>query len=292
MNTPEPIDGVVAGVDTHKATHAVVVLNAVGALLHELVIPATAEGYQAALNAVRPWGRVVWGVEGAGSYGRALVQVLLRAGSTVYEVPGAFTKRHRQHASRRGKSDPADARAVAEVVLRDRDRLPTCTGSDEQEVVRLLYERRDRLVRHRTEALNRLRAGVLQLDLQDAPRSLTTMTSLRQLLARLVRLRAPGPRAAVLIEEVTDLVDDVRRLNARITALERRLGPVVQRLAPALLELYGVSTVVAAGLVGHAGNLRRCRDAHAFAMRAGVAPVPVRVAGTPPCASTRAGIGS
>jgi transposase len=149
MNTAEQTAGVVAGVDTHKATHTIVVLNEVGALLHELTIPATAEGYQAALDAVRPWGHVVWGVEGAGCYGRALVQVLLRAGTTVYEVPGAFTKRHRQHASRRGKSDLADARAVAEVVLGERDRLPTCTGSEEQEVVRLLYARRDRLVRHR-----------------------------------------------------------------------------------------------------------------------------------------------
>jgi len=36
----------------------------------------------------------------------------------VFEVPGAFTKRHRKNASQRGKSDGRDARAIAEVVLR------------------------------------------------------------------------------------------------------------------------------------------------------------------------------
>ena len=69
-----------------------------------------------------------------------------------------------------------------------------------------------------------------------------------------------------------ELVDDVRRLNARITAIEQ-LGPLVKPLAPGLLELYGVSTVMAAGIIGHAGSLRRCRNANAFAMRAGVAPI-------------------
>lgn len=36
----------------------------------------------------------------------------------------------------------------------------------------------------------------------------------------------------------------------------------------------GVSDILAAGLVGHAGDLRNLRDAHAFAMRSGTAPVP------------------
>jgi len=52
-----------------------------------------------------------------------------------------------------------------------------------------------------------------------------------------------------------------------ITAVENCLVPFVKRLAAALLELPGVSTVVFAGVVCHAGDLRRCRDANAFTMR-------------------------
>lgn len=51
------------------------------------------------------------------------------------------------------------------------------------------------------------------------------------------------------------------------------LRPTMSRLAPELLAMRGVSTVTAAGLIGHAGNLRNCRNADAFAMRAGTAPV-------------------
>ncbi len=48
---------------------------------------------------------------------------------------------------------------------------------------------------------------------------------------------------------------------------------MVRRLAPELLDVCGVSTIVAAGLIGHAGDLGNCRNADAFAMRAGTAPV-------------------
>jgi transposase len=48
----------------------------------------------------------------------------------------------------------------------------------------------------------------------------------------------------------------------------------MRRIGPELLEMRGVSTVTAAGLIGHAGDLRNCRDADAFAMRSGAAPVP------------------
>jgi transposase len=277
----------VAGVDTHKDAHSIALLNAVGALVHELTIPATPAGYHAALDAVAQLGprtSVVWGIEGSRSYGRAFAELLLGAGATVYEVPGALTKRHRQHASRRGKSDRLDACAVAEVVLRERDRLaplaPPSLESDAQEAVRLLYDRRDRLVRQRTEALNRLRAAALRVEMGELPRDLTTASALEQLRARVAALHGRGPRGElpssreIVLEELSDLLEEVRRLGGKLSALEQQLRPFVERWAAPLLALHGVSTVVAAGLVGHAGPLRQCRSAHAFAMRAGAAPVP------------------
>ena len=66
------------------------------------MIQATAEGYARAIAAVAEYEDVTWGVEGDGSYGRGLVDALLRNDAVVYEVPGALTKRHRKHASRRG----------------------------------------------------------------------------------------------------------------------------------------------------------------------------------------------
>jgi len=265
---------VVAGVDCHRETHTIVFLDAVGKELEHFVIPTTPEGYAEAIARARPYGHVSWGLEGTGSYGRAFADALLQTGAIVYEVPGSFTKRHRRHGSHRGKSDLLDAGAIAEVVLREAGRLPRCERSDEQEAMRLLYDRRDRLVRQRTEAINRLRSAGLRLGLAELPANLTTSTALGRTRELASTLRGTSYTTDVVIDELDEATDDIERLTKTIRALERQLIPFVERLAPGLLTLRGVSIVVAAGIIGHAGNLRNCRDASAFAMRAGVAPVP------------------
>jgi transposase len=265
---------VVVGVDTHKESHAIVVLDSVGAVLQNTSIKASPEGYAQAIAVVAAYEDVAWGIEGAGSYGRGLVDALLRAGAIVYEVPGALTKRHRKNASRRGKSDAQDARAIAEAVLRERDRLPRCQQMDEQEALRLLYDRRDRLVRARTEAINRLRGAALRLDLRNLPTKLTSRTALQNVLRTSTSFRGASYTADALVDEIQEAAADIERLGHRIAAIEKQLGPFVERVAPSLLELRGVSSVVAAGLIGHAGLLENCRNAAAFAMRAGAAPVP------------------
>lgn len=263
----------VAGVDTHRDSHSIVVLNLVGQMLAQFSIVPNAEGYDEAIERVVEFGEVIWGIEGTGSYGRGLADALLKTGAVVYEVPGTFTKRHRRHASRRGKSDVQDAQAVAEVVLRESDRLPRCEQSDEQDAVRLLYDRRDRLVRARTETVNRLRAAALRLELRELPSDLTSKTALRRVQDAVAPLRSVSYTADALIDEINDAIADIERLNAKIGELQKRLVPFVNRLAPTLLTMRGVSIIVAAGIIGHAGNLRNCRSADAFAMRAGVAPI-------------------
>jgi transposase len=262
---------VVAGVDCHKDSHSIAFVDATGQVLVELSIPATPQGYALAVETAKPWGEVGWGLEGSGMYGRAFADALLAAGATVFEVPGILTKRHRKHASRRGKSDRLDARAIAEAVLREGDRLPRCDQYDEQVAVRLMYDRRDRLVRQRTEATNRLRSLALRLILP-LPEHLSTKAL--QALSHAARpLRGKSYSGDAMLDELDETLADLRRLDERIEEVERRLRPFTTSLAPELLELRGASHVVAAGLIGHAGNLHNCRNAAAFAMRAGVAPV-------------------
>ena len=84
----------VAGVDTHKDSHTIVFLDAVGEPVANLVIPTTIAGFQKAIRVAKKLGDVVWGVEGTGSYGRGLAEALVARQYLVYEVPGSFTKRH------------------------------------------------------------------------------------------------------------------------------------------------------------------------------------------------------
>lgn len=267
---------IAVGVDAHKETFAIVAISAVGVELDSFSVPATPEGFSKAHDRiVALQGDVTCGIEGTYTYGLGLAEFLSRQGVLVYEVPGSVTKRHRRQGTRRGKSDPIDARAIAQAVLLEQDRLSQFHRSEDHEAVRLLYDSRDRLVRHRTESVNRVRAFAHVMGVLNVPADLTRNIGLKRLRARLDGLRKHASAVdALRLDEIEDGLSEIERLNHRVRVIEAKLRPFVERLASKVLEMYGVSTVVAAGLLGHAGNLRNCRDANTFAMRAGVAPVP------------------
>lgn len=262
----------VAGVDAHKDTHTVVFLNRTGRVIRTLVITADQKGYTTALSAARSLGgEVVWGLESTGCYPNAFARRLINARHTVYEVPGSFTKRHRSRSSRTGKSDALDAQAIAEAVLRESDRLPRYEITVEREALRLRYDQRDRLAAQRTECINRLRAAAVRLELS-LPACLRSEKGLYEV-ERLLKNVKGDLVTESLIDEIRYAIEDIRQLSDRIKEIEDLLHPMMSRLAPELLVMRGVSTVTAAGLIGHAGNLKNCRSADAFAMRAGTAPV-------------------
>lgn len=261
-----------AGVDTHRDTHSVAVVNQLGELVDRFTIPATSSGYAEAIERTTNFLPLVWGLEGTGSYGRPFADALLNNGATVYEVPGTISKRHRRRLRRRGKSDPQDAHAIAEAVLRERETLPRHIEVDAQEATRLLYERRDRQVREHTEKVNRIRALALRLEL-DVPKDLTSVKALDTLENHLKVQAIGGYADFEVADEIRDLVTDLRRIHEAILTLEKRLRPFVERLAPKLLELRGCSIISAAGLIGHSGAMLNYRSADAFAAHAGTAPI-------------------
>lgn len=268
---------VVAGVDCHKASHTVVFLDAVGHRVAHCTIPTTEAGYQAAIAKAEQLGCTEWGIEGSGCYGFAFAVYARAAGATVVEVPGAYTKRHRRHASRRGKSDEHDAQAVAEVVLREPGRLPHFYPAQVQRALRLRYDQRDRFVRERTRAANRLRSAAVLLGVMQLPAVVTSTRTAKRLASLAGELRATMPgqvAAAALLDDIEDAAEDIVRLNTKIRAVMHHLRPVVREVASTLLAVHGISDVVAAGLVGHTGDIRNCRSAAGFAMKCGVAPVP------------------
>lgn len=262
----------IAGVDTHRENHSIAVLNLRGQLITQFSITADATGYRDAVTRLADYHDLVWGLEGTGSYGRPFADVLAQAGYTVYEVPGMITKRHRRRLRHRGKSDPQDAHAIAEAVLREHETLPRHLQADAEEATRLLYERRDRNVRERTSKVNRIRALALRLELP-VPRDLTLPGAFDTFEQLLAEQRTLGYTDYEIVDELKDLLSDLRRIAKQISELEKRMGPFVRRLAPRLLELRGCSVISAAGLIGHVGATENYRSADAFASHAGAAPV-------------------
>lgn len=262
----------VVGVDTHKKTHTFVVLDRVACEVLRFTVGSDVSGCEDAIAKVSSLGIAVWGIEGTGVYGRHLAEMLLKRGDVVFEVPGSVTRRYRKRD--RGKSDPLDAKAIAEAVLRERERLPRYERCDEREAVRLLYDRRDRIIRERTEAINRLRAAVLRLGRTDLPRDLARKKSLASVNSILLEIPASDYTTTELLDDAREAISDIERCNERVRGIEKKLGPFVERMGPEVLKLRGISTVIAAGIIGHSGDIRNCRNAAAYAMRAGVAPIP------------------
>lgn len=259
---------VVAGVDCHKRTHTVAFISSTGELLDTFTIAAQAEGFEEALNRARGYDEVRWGLEGTGFYGAGFARTLREAGHVVYEVPGAMTKRYRRHLGSRAKSDPIDARAIAEVVLRDAGKLPVFGPIAAQESLRLRYDQRDRLVGERSKAINRLRGVALRLGIIDLPRNLSIDGAVKRVLERV-----PPSADVALRDEMEFAAEDVVLMNRRVARIEAELKTTIANVGSALVSVFGISFILAAGLIGHAGDMQNCRNANAFAMRSGTAPL-------------------
>jgi transposase len=195
---------------------------------------------------------------------------LLTAGARVLRVPPKLMAGARQSARTRGKSDPIDALAIARAALREPN-LPVAEHTHASREVKLLVDHREDLVAQRTQAQNRLRWHLHELDptVDPAKRSLDRFKELDRVRAALEAMRESIVRRIAL-----ELVEDIRSWTRRINALERELGERVREQAPQLLDLPGCGVLSAAKLIGETANPTRFRSEACFAMHAGVSPIP------------------
>ena len=263
---------VVVGADVHKRTHTFVAVDEAARELGDKSFAATTDGHQAAVR----WARqrfgteVVWAVEDCRHLSARLERDLLTAGQSVVRVPPKMMAEQRRIARTRGKSDPIDAAAVARAALREPD-LPVATHEETSRELKLLVDRRDDLVKHRTATINRLLWRVHEIDPAWAPpkASLDRAVHQQRLADRLAGL--PGIVAELARDELADVVE----LTGRINQLERRITTLVGDAAPTLLAMPGVGALTAAKIVGEAAGVARFKSEAAFARHAGIAPVPV-----------------
>jgi transposase len=258
----------VAGVDTHKATLAACAIDDVGVVLGEATFPNDPVGFGALLawlHEIGEIGRI--GLEGSAGYGAGAARHLLAAGMAAVEVPPQLSHRERLRTRRAGKSDPGDALAIARVTSREAE-LPPVRLPDASRELQLLVEAREDLVAEATRTRNRLHADLVVL----VPGYSAAVANLaaevhRRSAARLLR-RLPGVQA----ELARDRLGRLGRLTAEARVLERRIERLVA--GHPLLALPGAGALVTAKLVGEVGDIGRFRSADAFAMLAGVAPIP------------------
>jgi len=256
------------GIDTHKDSLAACAVDDLGGVLGEASFGNDPAGHtELAAWATRVAPGATLGFEGSSTFGAAAARSIERLGYTVREVPPQLSRRERHRTRRAGKSDPGDALAIARVTARERD-LPPIRRVDPTTELGLLLAARTDLVGEATRVRNRLHADLVVLAPGYGARAANLVWERHLVtIARALR-RVPGVHAELARERLVEL----RRLQARSRILAIRIERLVA--GHPLLELPGVGPLTAAALVAGTGDPGRFRSSDAFAMLAGVAPIP------------------
>lgn len=255
------------GVDSHKDSLAASAVDQLGLEQAAASFANTPAGH-GALRAWLPAGARRIGIEGSAGFGAGLAQSLLAAGELVLEVPPQLTARERRHARRPGKSDPADALAIARLTARE-PRLRVVAAPALSDELKLLVTAREELVAERIRHANQLHADLVVLHPGYGAR-LPHLRGARQLAIAGRLLAGAQLRCQLARRRLARL----RRLDGEIAELERQITLRVRASRSSLPGLAGVAALIAAALLAESGDVRRFRSGAAFAAASGTAPIP------------------
>lgn len=262
---------VVIGVDPHKASNTLVVIDGRERVLGQDRFANDRAGYRLMKTFARAHPDRVWAVEGARGVGASLAQRLVAEGEVVLDVPARLSARVRALGGGSGrKTDDSDAFAVAVAGLRAHDLQPV-RPDDFIEILRMLSTRRDEVVAGRIATVNRLHDVLCQLIPGGAKRHLSA-TKARQLLSSVRPRDAVGKARKRL---AMDYLGELERLDARLKELKKSLTEVLDEHPSTLREVTGVGPINAAKILAEVGDVRRFPSRHHFASYTGTAPVDV-----------------
>lgn len=214
---PAPPGGLVAGIDTHKSTHHVAILDPAGRPIADREFATTVRGCAQIVEFLhdhRAVDRV--GVEGTGSYGAGISRALTAAGLMVVEV----VRQNRQTRRLRGKSDPIDAHQAALAVLAGTDTAVPKSGDGDVESLRILMSERRSAAKARAQAMNQIHALLI-----------TAPDSVRSAQRHVANEIYAAPNNPTTDDPVgRELRAQRQRIGLPITVLAATLGVPYQRL--------------------------------------------------------------
>jgi transposase len=303
------------GIDIAKEAHWVTAIDVDGVVHIERKLENTPAAIAALIEELRRLGGSVRiGLDVVGGIAGLAEAMLAEAGFALVHVPGLAVNRARQGTvGGEHKSDPRDARVIAEQVRIRQDLRPIEPAGEIDLELRLLVGRRRDLVQAQTQRLSRLHdllVGIfpglercLDLTTKGPLVLLSKFVAPAELCAagkkRLVRhLKAAGalPNVEALADKaltaataqtiavpaerltarlIKELATEALATRTRLSSLDCELEALLARHPDAILirSLPGMGAVLTAELIAEAGSLSRFRSADALAAAAGIAPV-------------------
>jgi transposase len=259
----------IIGIDPHKASHTVAVLDGREQLVGETRVHADRLQRDRLLRFAARFKPRCWAIEGATGTGALVAQQLVAAGETVLDVPPKLSARVRVlDTERSDKTHAHDARSAAIVALRH-SRLRVVAVEDHSALLRLFAKRHHDLVGHRTRAICRLHAVLCQLVAGGLPKHLSATRAATE-------LRRIRPTDAIGVERrrlAAELLNEVRRVDADLVELKTRITAAVAAAATTVTDVFGVGPVMAAYLIGYSGDVTRFPTAGHYARYNGTAPI-------------------
>ena len=260
----------IIGIDPHKGSHTAAVLDRSESVMGELRVVADRWQRERLFCFAADFTPRTWAIESASGLGALLAQQLVGAGEQVVDVPAKLSARVRLlERGSTDKTDPNDARSAAIVAWRT-PALNIVMATDEHRVVlRLLADRDHQITAQRTRTICRLHALLCLLIEGGTGRSLT-VTRADKLLAS---VQVDGPITIERIAAARHLLDEIRALDtARVDVRQRHLT-ALEASQTTVTEVYGIGPLMAAIIVGRAGDIRRFPSAGHFARYNGTAPI-------------------
>ncbi len=261
--------GVIIGVDPHKLSATIEVVDHHGHLLGSGRFTTDRAGYTAMRGYVKAWTQRIWAVEGANGAGRPLAQRLVATGERVVDVPAKLAARVRLFdTGRNRKTDALDAHSIAMVALRTAG-LRELTADGQLEALRMLADRRDELAHRRVQTVNRLQRLLSELIPGQRKRDLSALQAKAILASVRPRDLAGKTRRRMAAEELTDLV----AVDAKLKKIKAELRGTVLAHGSGLMDITGVGPAGAARILADVGDIARFADRNRFASWTGTAPL-------------------
>jgi len=263
------MEQVIIGVDPHKLSATIEVVNNQEHLLGSGRFTTDQRGYTAMRSYVKAWPDRVWAVEGANGAGRPLAQRLVEAGEQVLDVPAKLAARVRLFdTGHNRKTDALDAHSIAIVAVRTKG-LRVLAADGELEALRMLTDRRDELGHLRVQTVNRLQRLLSELFPGQRKKDLSALQAKAMLTTVRPRDIAGKTRRRMAAEELADLV----AVDAKLKKIKAELKAMVIARGSTLLQINGIGPAGAARTLADVGDITRFADRNRFASWTGTAPL-------------------
>ena len=228
--------GVIIGVDPHKLSATIEVVDQPGHLLGSGRFTTDKAGYAAMRSYVKGWPEHAWAIEGANGAGRPLAQRLVETGEQVLDVPAKLAARVRLFdTGHNRKTDALDAHSIAMVAVRTRG-LRVVAPDGELEALRMVTDRRDELARLRVQIVNRLQRLLSELIPGQRKRDLSAAQAKAMLATVRPRDIAGKTRRRMAAEEIADLI----AVDTKLKKIKAELSAAVLARGSTLLDVYGI----------------------------------------------------